>query len=132
MVEYCETEAKVNPIWRDVRGAYVIDAEQHALINPISRSRVGIGRQIQCQYLFVYLNLDNQEQQNHANCCMCAGMQVSKHSALTSGFTETLVPTGTDALTVSRFFVSDSQQSQSSLEITERDIISLQTLLKPI
>lgn len=93
--EHCETQAKVNPIWRDVRGAYVIDAEQHALINPISRSRVGIGTAKPRELLHVRGDA------------------------------------GTDALTVSRFFVSDSQQSQSSLEITERDILSMQTLLKP-
>jgi len=41
--EMCEVSSALDPVWRDVRGAYAIDPGQHVLLNPVSRVNVGIG-----------------------------------------------------------------------------------------
>jgi hypothetical protein len=42
--EMCEVSSALDPVWRDVRGAYAIDPGQHVLLNPVSRVNVGIGK----------------------------------------------------------------------------------------
>jgi len=39
----CEEPRRLEPVWRDVRGAYGVDASRHVLLNPVSRANVGIG-----------------------------------------------------------------------------------------
>ena len=41
--ETCVETARLNPIWRDVRGAYVVDPENNLVLNPVSKAYVGIG-----------------------------------------------------------------------------------------
>ena len=39
----CEEPRRLEPVLRDVRGAYGVDASRHVLLNPVSRANVGIG-----------------------------------------------------------------------------------------
>ena len=39
----CEDARRLEPVWRDVRGAYGVDSSRHVLLNPVSGGNVGIG-----------------------------------------------------------------------------------------
>eukprot|EP01052_Picozoa_sp_SAG31_P068343 SAG31_NODE_27154_length_430_cov_1.184290_1_plen_58_part_00 len=43
VADMCAEATRLNPVYRDVRGAYMVDPEKDLLLNPISKANVGIG-----------------------------------------------------------------------------------------
>lgn len=43
VADTCAEATRLNPVYRDVRGAYMVDPEKDLLLNPISKANVGVG-----------------------------------------------------------------------------------------